>query len=59
MSLLQRFGVEMPQNLSEGDRMLLEKRALWLRKEQARKKQAAEVQHLTPNFTTATKYSLT
>ena len=39
--------------------MLLEKRALWLRKEQARKKRAAEVQHLTPNFTTATKYSLT
>jgi len=31
------------ESLSENDRMLLEKRALWMRKEQARKKRAAEV----------------
>jgi hypothetical protein len=38
--------------------MLLEKRALWLRKEQARKKRAAEVHHCPPDFTTAIQYSL-
>lgn len=36
--------------------MLLEKRALWLRKEQARKKRAAEVHHFPPDFTTAIQY---
>ena len=35
--------------------MLLEKRALWLRKEQARKKRAAEV-HLAPYFSTVNQY---
>jgi hypothetical protein len=38
--------------------MLLEKRALWLRKEQARKKRAAEVHHFPPDFTTAIQYFL-
>jgi hypothetical protein len=49
LKLLPLFCIEFHQNLSESDRMLLEKRALWLRKEEARKKRAAEVIPLIPS----------